>query len=125
MRTYRDLFRTPGYTPLFASFTLQVAAQTVGAIALGTLVYDSTRSPLLSALSMFGGSFAQMIGALTLLSAADRLPPRAALAWMAVIFGAGTAVLAIPGLPVAALFAVVLGLGLVASLGSAGRYGLL
>ncbi|MFI0482850.1 MFS transporter [Actinomadura sp. 9N215] len=125
MRTYRDLFRTPEYTPLFASFTLQASAQTVAALALGTLVYESTRSPLLSALSMFGGSFAQMIGALTLLSAADRLPPRAALTWMALIFGAGTAVLAVPGLPVAALLALVLGTGLVTSLASAVRYGLL
>ena len=30
------------------------------ALALGTLVYGATRSPLLSALSMFGGSFAQL-----------------------------------------------------------------
>ncbi|WP_433473754.1 MFS transporter [Spirillospora sp. CA-142024] len=125
MHTYRALFRTPEYTPLFASFTVQASAQTVGALALGTLVYDSTRSPLLSALSMFGGSFAQMIGALTILSAADRLPPRAALACTALIFAAGTAVLAVPGLPVAALFVLVLGLGLVASLGSGVRYGLL
>ncbi|MFI0368940.1 MFS transporter [Actinomadura sp. 1N219] len=125
MRTYGDLFRTPEYTPLFASFTIQMSAQTVGALALGTLVYESTRSPLLSALSMFGGSFAQMVGALTLLSAADRLPPRTALACMALIFSAGTAVLAIPGLPLAALFAIVLGLGLVASLSGGVRYGLL
>ncbi|WP_433463429.1 MFS transporter [Spirillospora sp. CA-128828] len=125
MHTYRALLRTPEYTPLFASFTVQASAQTVSALALGTLVYDATRSPLLSALSMFGGSFAQMIGALTLLSAADRLPPRAALACTALIFAAGTAVLAVPGLPVAALFVLVLGLGLVASLGSGVRYGLL
>ncbi|TMR01594.1 MFS transporter [Actinomadura soli] len=125
MRTYGDLFRTPEYTPLFASFTIQMSAQTVGALALGTLVYDSTGSPLLSALSMFGGSFAQLAGALTLLSAADRLPPRTALACMALIFCAGTAALAIPGLPLAALFAIVLGLGLVASVGSGVRYGLL
>ncbi|TDD85470.1 MFS transporter [Actinomadura darangshiensis] len=125
MRTYRDLFRVPEYTPLFASSTVQTTAQTVSALALGTLVYDSTRSPLLSALSMFGGSFAQMAGALTLLSAADRLPPRTALATTALVFGAGTALLAVPGLPIAALFAIVLGLGLVASLGSGVRYGLL
>ncbi len=125
MRTYRDLFRTPEYTPLFASFTVQASAQTVSGLALGTLVYDSTRSPLLSALSMFGGSFAQMAGALTLLSAADRLPPRATLASIALLFGTGTAVLAVPGLPLAAVFAIVLGLGLVASLGSGVRYGLL
>ncbi|MEU8117973.1 MFS transporter [Spirillospora sp. NPDC049024] len=125
MRTYRDLFRTPEYTPLFAAFTVQVSAQTVSGLALGTLVFDSTRSPLLAALSMFGGSFAQLAGALTLLSAADRLPPRAALACMALLFGTGTAVLAVPGLPLAALFAVVLGLGMVASLSSGVRHSLM
>ncbi|MEV0663188.1 MFS transporter [Actinomadura luteofluorescens] len=125
MRTYRDLFRAPEYTPLFASFTVQATAQTVSGLALGTLVYDATRSPLLSALGMFGGSFAQMAGALTLLSAADRLPPRTALACTALLFGAGTAVLAVPGLPLPALFAIVLGLGLAASLSSGVRYGLL
>ncbi|TDD35851.1 MFS transporter [Actinomadura sp. KC06] len=125
MRTYGDLFRAPEYTPLFATVTIQMSAQTIGALALGTLVYDATRSPLLSALSMFGGSFAQMIGALTLLSAADRLPPRTALACMALVFSAGTAVLAIPGLPLVALFVIVLGLGLVASLSGGVRYGLL
>ncbi|TDB88632.1 MFS transporter [Actinomadura sp. KC216] len=125
MRTYGDLFRAPEYTPLFATVTIQMSAQTISALALGTLVYDATRSPLLSALSMFGGSFAQMAGALTLLSAADRLPPRTALACLALIFSAGTAALAIPGLPVAALFALVLGLGLVASLGGGVRFGLL
>lgn len=119
MRTYRELFRAPEYTPLFASFTVHVSAQTIGALALGTLVYDATRSPLLSALSMFGGSFAQMIGALTLLSAADRLPPRNALACMALVFAAGTAAMAVPGLPVAVLLVIVLALGLVASLGAA------
>ncbi|MGW2311859.1 MFS transporter [Actinomadura luteofluorescens] len=125
MRTYRDLFRAPEYTPLFASFTVQATAQTVSGLALGTLVYDATRSPLLAALGMFGGSFAQMAGALTLLSAADRLPPRTALACTALLFGAGTAVLAVPGLPLPALFAIVLGLGLAASLSSGVRYGLL
>ena len=48
-------------------------------LALGTLIYAATGSPLLSALGMFGPSLAQVIGATTLLSAADRLPPRAAM----------------------------------------------
>ncbi|MBO2454480.1 MFS transporter [Actinomadura barringtoniae] len=125
MRTYRDLFRAPEYTPLFATVTVQMAAQTVSGLALGTLVYDKTHSPLLSALSMFGASFAQMIGALTLLSAADRLPPRATLAFSALAFAAGTGVLAIPGLPVAAMFPILLLLGLVASVLGGVRYGLL
>ncbi len=76
MRTYRELFRTPEFTPFFAAASVQTAAQTATGLALGTLVYARTGSPLLSALAMFGPSLAQVAGALTLLSAADRLPPR-------------------------------------------------
>ncbi|NUU24808.1 MAG: MFS transporter [Streptomycetaceae bacterium] len=125
MQTYRELFRTPEFTPLFATSCAQVAASTVSSLALGTLVYRATGSPLLSALSMFGPSFAQVIGAATLLSAADRLPPRATLTGIATAFGVGTGVLAVPGLPIWAVFPVLLALGLVASLGGGVRYGLL
>ena len=125
MRTYGDLFRVPEFTPLFAVCSSQIAASTVSGLALGTLVYTATRSPLLSALSMFGASFAQLIGAATLLSAADRLPPRAATTSLALVFGLSTVVLAVPGLPLWAVFAVILGQGLAASVGSGVRYGLL
>ncbi|GHJ42483.1 hypothetical protein Sm713_80920 [Streptomyces sp. TS71-3] len=125
MRTYGDVFAVPEFRVLFSSASAQVAAQTVSGLALGTLVYGATGSPLLSALSMFGSSFAQVAGALMLLSAADRLPPRGALSVMALVFAAGTAALALPGLPVWGLFCLVLGLGLVASVGGGVRYGLL
>ncbi|WP_182885473.1 MFS transporter [Microbispora sp. H10885] len=75
MRTYRDLFRTPEFTPLFAFSSAQVAASTMSGLAL--------------------------------------------------VFCGGTVVLAVPGLPLWALFAVVLGMGLAASLGSGVRFGLL
>ncbi|GAA2432931.1 MFS transporter [Actinomadura vinacea] len=125
MRTYRELFRSPEFTPLFATAGAQVAAMTVSGLALGTLVYQATGSPLLSALSMFGQSLVQVIGAATLLSSADRLPPRAATTALAVASAAGTAALAVPGLPGWAGVLVVLALGLVASVGGAVRYGLL
>jgi hypothetical protein len=125
MRTYGDLFRAPEYAPLFAICSAQIAATTVSGLALGTLVYTATGSPFLSALSMFGGSFVQLIGAATLLSAADRLPPRAATAGLALVFGLGTVALAVPGLPLGAVFAVIFGQGLAASVGSGVRYGLL
>ena len=125
MRTYRELFAAPEFTPLFLTSSVQVAASTMTGLALGTLVYAATRSPLLSALSMFGPSLAQMIGATALLSAADRLPPRAATTGVALVFGLGTAAQAIPGLPVWAIFAIAAGLGTVASIGGGVRYGLL
>ncbi|GAA1299090.1 MFS transporter [Streptomyces sanglieri] len=125
MRTYRELFRTPQFGPLFATSAVQVAASTTSGLALGTLVYAATDSPLLAALSMFGSSLAQMIGATLLMSAADRLPPRAATTGLALAFGVATAVLAVPGLPLPVVFAIILAQGVVAAVGGGVRYGLL
>ncbi|MGW2816811.1 MFS transporter [Streptomyces sp. NPDC001415] len=125
MPTYRELLRTPEFAPFFLVSSVQVAAATVSGLALATLVYATTASPLLSALSMFGASFAQVIGASLLMSAADRLAPRAATTAIALAFAASTALLAVPGLPVGAVFAVLLCQGLVASVGGGVRYGLL
>jgi hypothetical protein len=125
MRSYRELFRTPEFTPLFLASAAQGAAQTIGGLALGTMVYTITGSPLLSAVSMFGPQLAQVLGATLLLSGSDRLPPRTALTGIGLAFAAGTALLALPGLPVAGVFAVVLLMGLVASVGGGVRWGLL
>lgn len=125
MRTYQELFRTREFTPLFLSSAGQIAAQTVSGLALGTLVFKQTGSPLLSSLAMFGPALAQVLGATTLLSGADRLPPRAAMTGLTLLFGIGTAVQAIPGLPVWAVFVVLLGLGVLGSLSGGVRYGLL
>jgi predicted MFS family arabinose efflux permease len=125
MRTYRELFRTHEFTPLFLTASARVAAQTVTGLALGTLVYAQTRSPLLAALAMFGPSLAQLIGATTLLSAADRLPPRATLTGLELVFAVSTAALAIPGLPVWTTFLVLTCVGPLAALGGGVRYGLL
>ncbi|OQR58888.1 hypothetical protein B6E66_37155 [Streptomyces maremycinicus] len=123
--SYRQLFRTPEFTPLFLSAAASTAAGTVSGLALGTLVYRATDSPLLSAVSMFGPSLAQVLGATFFLSGADRLPPRSALTGLSLAFAAATAVLALPGLPVWGVFAVVLLQGLIASLGGGVRWGLL
>ncbi|MGW0944001.1 MFS transporter [Streptomyces sp. NPDC002623] len=123
--TYRQLFRVPELTPLFLSSAAHTAAQTVSGLALGTLVFRATDSPMLSAVSMFGPSLAQVLGATVLLSGADRLPPRSALTGLSLAFAAATAVMALPGLPVWGVFAVVLVQGLIASLGGGVRWGLL
>ncbi|MFE5710170.1 MFS transporter [Streptomyces sp. NPDC056501] len=125
MARYSALLRTPEFTPLFLTGSAQVAAQTVAGLGLATLVYRATGSPLLSALALFGPSLAQLIGATTLLSAADRLPPRSALAGLGLFFALCTAVLAVPALPTWAVFVVLLAQGLAASLGGGVRYGLL
>lgn len=125
MRSYRSLFRTPEFTPFLLSFAASAAAGTIGALALATLVFRATGSPLLSALSMFGPQLAQLLGGAFLLSVADRLPPRAILSGLALAYALGTAVLALPGLPVWGVFAVLLAQGLAASSGGGVRGGLL
>ncbi|WP_031036897.1 MFS transporter [Streptomyces sp. NRRL F-5650] len=124
-RSYADLFRTPEFSPLFLSSAANLAAQTVSGLALGTLVFRATDSPLLSALSMFGPALAQVLGATFFLSGADRLPPRATLAGLSLSFAAATAALALPGLPVWGMLAIVFVEGLIASLGGGVRWGLL
>ncbi|MFF9572233.1 MFS transporter [Streptomyces sp. NPDC014685] len=125
MRTYQELFRTTEFKPLLAATAAHVAAQTVSRMALGTLVYDATGSPLLAALSMFGPLLAQMIGASVLLSATDRLPPRAATIGLALFFAAATTGLSLPGLPMGAIFAILSVQGMLGSVGGGVRYGLL
>jgi len=46
MRTYRDLLRAPEFRPLFLTSAVQVAAQTVSGLALGTLIFLATGSAL-------------------------------------------------------------------------------
>ena len=125
MRTYRQLFAVPEFKPFFAGFSLQVAGGTIGGLAVATLVFSRTGSPLLSALSLFGASFAHVVGGLTLLSVADRVPPRVTLAGLAVVLAATTLLLAVPGMPVVAMLAIILATGLVGSAGGGVRWGLL
>ncbi|GAA2667576.1 MFS transporter [Actinoplanes palleronii] len=125
MRTYRQLFRAPEFTALFLATCLQCAAVTVIGLALATGVYARTGSSFLAAVSMFGPSLAQLAGATLLMSAADRWPPRAAITALALLTAALTALLALPGLPLAGMFAVLLAIGLAASVSGGVRAGLL
>lgn len=123
--TFRQLFRMPGFAPFFASFVAQNGAMTLSGLAVATLVYRRTESPLLSALAMFGPALAQLLGATTLLSAADRLRPRAAIVGTTLVFAATTACLALPGLPLGIAFSLLFLQGVVASLAAGVRLGLL
>ncbi|GLI02462.1 MFS transporter [Phytohabitans aurantiacus] len=125
MRTYRELFRTPEFASLFGASCARVAGTTLAGLALATLVYARTESPLLSALSMFGPSFAGLIGATTLLSVADRVPPRAAMTLGALAAAVTGLLLATPGLPLPAMFAVIFAQGVITSIGAGVLYGLL
>ncbi|MEU9234716.1 MFS transporter [Streptomyces subrutilus] len=122
---YRDLLRTGEFAGLYAGFTLTAAATTLAGFALGTLVDQQTHSPFLTAVSMYGATFATVLGALTLMSVADGKRPRRTLVVLQSLSLAGMAVQALPGLPLAVRFAALLVLGFFQSLGTGTRMGLL
>ncbi|MEU2976037.1 MFS transporter [Streptomyces hirsutus] len=122
---YRALLRNREFTGLYVSLTLTVAASTLSGFALGTLVDERTGSPLLTAVSMYGATFATVLGALTLMSVADGRRPRRTLVTLQCVSLAGVAAQAVPGLPLAARFGLLLVLGFFQSLGSGARMGLL
>ncbi|MER6590495.1 MFS transporter [Micromonospora purpureochromogenes] len=125
MRTYADLFAAREFRNLFFANCAGIAAHTTSALALGALTYASTGSALLTALSMFGAPLAGVLGSLTLLSAADSLPPRRALTLAAVLVTVGAAVQAVPGLPLWARFTIIFVSAYVGSITGGARWALL
>ncbi|MHC3451891.1 MFS transporter [Streptomyces prasinus] len=122
---YRALLRNREFAGLYIGFTLTVAAGTLSGFALGTLVDDRTGSPFLTAVSMYGATFATVLGALTLMSVADGKRPRRILVTLQCVSLAGVAAQAVPGLPLTARFGLLLVLGFFHSLGTGARMGLL
>ncbi|MFG2873563.1 hypothetical protein ACGFYU_00775 [Streptomyces sp. NPDC048337] len=122
---YRALLRNSEFAGLYVGFTLTVAATTLSGFALGTLVNDRTHSPFLTAVSMYGATFATVLGALTLMSVADGKRPRRTLVALQCVALVGVAAQAVPGLPLAARFGLLLVLGFFQSLGTGTRMGLL
>ncbi|MGW1893441.1 MFS transporter [Streptomyces sp. NPDC002004] len=122
---YSTLLSIREFAGLYAGFTLTVAANTLSGFALGTLVDHRTHSPFLTAVSMYGATFATVLGALTLMSVADGRRPRRTLVVLQFASLLGTAAQAVPGLPLVARFGLLLGLGFFQSLGTGTRMGLL
>jgi hypothetical protein len=85
------------------------------------LVYGRTGSPLLTALAYLGGLLLYALGAMTLLSYADRVPPRGFLAAWDAVRVAVTLALAAGVLPIWAMIGLVMATGTGQSLAAAVR----
>lgn len=108
MRTYRELFGVAEFRVLFASTSLTVAAASVGSLALGTLTYAETGSPVLSAFVMFGGPLVRLACSWFMLSLADLWPPRTSIAVVAGVEAGAFALQALPDLSLFGRFALLL-----------------
>ncbi|MGW1346220.1 MFS transporter [Kribbella sp. NPDC002412] len=125
MPSYRSLLSHREFAGLYGSFTLLVAASTLWGFALATLINAQTGSPFLTAVSMYGATFATVLGALTLMSVADGHRPRRTLVVLQGVSLLGVAAQAVPGLPLAVRFVLLLVVGFFQSLGTGTRLGLL
>ena len=91
MSTYREIFRRSEFRSLWLSSALGNASSTMTSLTLAIVVNDQTGSALLTAFVMFGPSLAQVVGASTLMSAADTARPRRILVLLAALSTAAVA----------------------------------
>lgn len=99
MRTYREIFAVGEFRVIFGTQCLVMASVSIGSLALGTITYSATASPVLTALAMFGGPLVQLVGSQFLLSLSDLLRPRTALLLVTSVMMVCEALQAMPGLP--------------------------
>jgi MFS family permease len=124
--TYRSVFASGQFRVLFAAFAMYVLGFEFEILGLSVLVFTETRSPTLAALAFSMGFAPQAVGGALFTSLADRLPPRA-------VIGTGLLTRAVPGLviglwpglPVAAMLAMVAAAAVVAPVFTAAVSGLL
>ncbi|WP_433158862.1 hypothetical protein [Kribbella sp. CA-247076] len=123
--TYRQLFGNREFRNLWIGSALGNASATMTSLTLALMVDAATGSALLAALVMFGPSLAQVLGASTLMSAADTAPPRRILTLLACLSTVAVGVQAALDLNAATrlLLALLVAYGL--SIGSGVRWGLL
>ncbi|OYN96983.1 MFS transporter [Enemella evansiae] len=125
MTTYTRLLRDGEVRALLTSSAALVAGNSLTGLALATLVNTATGSSLLTALSLFGPTLAQLLGGSALMSLADTGRPRRVLA-LSQASAALCALAQLPaGLPVGVRLGLVLLTGLLASVSGGVRYGLL
>lgn len=121
---YVDLFRQREFRALWAGNALGVAATTMSSLTLGTLVHAQTGSSFLTAVTMFGPSLVQVLGAGTLMSAADTTPPRPVLVTLASAMTLTFAAQALFDLTPASRLLILLAAAYILSIGSGVRWGL-
>jgi MFS family permease len=98
VRTYGEIFGIREFRVLFIARSFFMAGIVIGGLALGTLMYAATGSPILTALAMFGGPLVQLVSSHFLLATADLVRPRNAMVWVGLTAGATDLLQTLPGL---------------------------
>ncbi|MEV0223311.1 MFS transporter [Streptomyces sp. NPDC050704] len=102
---YRPVFAVREFRAVFLAHALSLLGVVVSEIALTVLVYELTRSPLLSALAFALGFLPYLVGGTLLSGIADRFPARRVLVVCDLVCAGCAALMVLPSTPVAALLA--------------------
>jgi MFS family permease len=97
--TFRDVFSVGEFRALWLAYLASVAGDQLALVAVTVLVYDRTRSPLLTALAYSAGFAPWAIGGITLSRLADRYPRRTVMVSCDAARLVIVAVMATPGVP--------------------------
>jgi MFS family permease len=100
---FRDVFAIAEFRALWTAQLLSVIGDQLARVALTVLVYQRTHSPLLAAVTFTASLVPNFFGGLLLSPIADRLPRRQVMIGTDVASGLLVAVMAVPGMPLAAL----------------------
>ena len=111
---YLDVLAHGEFRAMLAAHVLTMVGSVTAQAALSILIYQRTRSPLLSALTFAFAFLPYLLGGTLLSSVADRFPSRRVLVACDLASFALVAAMAVPGLPIPALLALQLGVGTVA-----------
>jgi MFS family permease len=117
--SYAAALARPEFRAILAASAIQITGTVVSAVVLTVLVFERTRSPLLSSLTFTLGFLPYLFAGTVLSGIVDRVPPRRLLA-SCILGSAGlTAAMAFPRMPVAVLLMLLLGTGTLGGIGSA------
>ncbi|MGY1723301.1 MFS transporter [Blastococcus sp. SYSU DS0533] len=112
--TFREVFAVGEFRPLFGTYLLSAAGDELARVALTVLVYDRTSSPLLAALTFAISHLPWLLGGPLLSAFADRLPRHRVLIATDAARAVLVALMAIPGMPLPVLLALLFVVGLCA-----------
>ncbi|MBT2444948.1 MFS transporter [Streptomyces sp. ISL-36] len=102
-RGYRAVLGVREFRTVFLAHLLSLLGVVVSEIALTVLVYDLTRSPLLSSLTFALGFLPYLLGGTLLAGLADRYPARRVLVVCDLVCAGCVALMVVPATPVAGL----------------------
>jgi MFS family permease len=106
------------FRALFAGQLVSVAGTSIAAVALTILVYRRTQSPLLSSLTFALGFLPYLFGGGLLSGVVDRVRPRRLVVLCNWLSAGLAATMAVPAMPVPALFALLVAVGTLSSVAS-------